>query len=103
MKTVHDHLRINANVAKASKSIEHLNFLVRREISKVVMFGGATVKLGVKVKEELIFKEMKTLWIVFKSPGGHSTWLTNNLFSEVKLDVRDSSNNENLLRPTPSS
>ena len=104
MKTVYDHLRINANLAKASKLIEDFNFLVRREIHKVVMHGGATVKLGVKVKDELIFfKEMTTLWMVFKSPREHSAWLTNDLFAEVKLEVRDSRNNEHLLRPYPSS
>jgi large subunit ribosomal protein L9e len=56
MRLVHAHFPINANVAKDGKSIEMKNFLGGREIHKVVMHGGVTVKLGVEVKDELIFE-----------------------------------------------
>lgn len=56
MRLVHAHFPINATVAKDGKSIEMKNFLGGREVHKVVMQGGVTLRLGADVKDELIFE-----------------------------------------------
>jgi large subunit ribosomal protein L9e len=56
MRLVHAHFPINAIVAKDGKSVEVKNFLGGRQIKKIVMQPGCTVRLSVEVKDELIFE-----------------------------------------------
>jgi large subunit ribosomal protein L9e len=56
MRLVHAHFPINAIVAKDNKSVEIKNFLGGRQIKKIVMQAGCTVRLSVEVKDELIFE-----------------------------------------------
>jgi len=56
MRAVHAHFPINAIVAKDGKSVEVKNFLGGRQIKKVVLQPGCTVKLSAETKDELIFE-----------------------------------------------
>jgi len=56
MRLVHAHFPINATVPAKGNQIEMKNFLGGRELHKVVMAPGVTVKLGTELKDELIFE-----------------------------------------------
>jgi len=56
MRLVHAHFPINATIPKDGKSIEMKNFLGGRELHKVVMAPGVTVKFNPDLKDEVIFE-----------------------------------------------
>lgn len=56
MRLVHAHFPINAVIPKDGSSIEIKNFLGGKQIHRVDMLGGTTVKLNPDLKDELIFE-----------------------------------------------
>merc|ERR1719382_1509290 len=56
MKLVYAHFPINATVSKDSKSVELKNFLGGKQVKKVVVKDGCSVKLSTDAKDELIFE-----------------------------------------------
>ncbi len=56
MRLVHAHFPINVNIAKDGKSIEVKNFLGGKEVKKIELLPGTTVKLNPDLKDELIFE-----------------------------------------------
>ena len=56
MRLVHAHFPINAIVAKDGKSVEIKNFLGGRQVKKIVLQQGCTVRLSTDTKDELIFE-----------------------------------------------
>ena len=55
MRLVHAHFPINVIIPKDGSCIEIKNFLGGRQIKKVDMLGGTTVKVSETVKDEIIF------------------------------------------------
>ena len=56
MRLVHDHFPINVVIPKTNDSITVKNFLGGKQDKTVPMLPGVTVKLGLDVKDELIFE-----------------------------------------------
>ena len=56
MRLVHAHFPINVTIPKDGKSIEVKNFLGGKEVKKIELLPGTTVKLSAEVKDELIFE-----------------------------------------------
>jgi large subunit ribosomal protein L9e len=56
MRLVHAHFPINVAIPKDGKSIEVKNFLGGKEVKKIVLLPGTTVKLNPDLKDELIFE-----------------------------------------------
>ena len=56
MKLVYAHFPINAIVSKDNKSVELKNFLGGKQIKKVTVKPGCSVKLSTDAKDELIFE-----------------------------------------------
>ncbi len=56
MRLVHAHFPINVAIPKDGKSIEVKNFLGGKEVQKIDMLPGTTVKLNPDLKDELIFE-----------------------------------------------
>jgi len=55
MRLVHAHFPINISIAKDAKSLEIKNFLGGRQIQKVKLLPGCTVKMSPELKDELVF------------------------------------------------
>lgn len=55
MRLVHAHFPINAIIPKDGSCVEIKNFLGGRQIKKIDMIGGTTVRSSTDVKDELIF------------------------------------------------
>ena len=56
MRLVHAHFPINVVIPKTNDSITVKNFLGGKQDKTVQMLPGITVKLGLEVKDELIFE-----------------------------------------------
>jgi large subunit ribosomal protein L9e len=56
MRLVHAHFPINVNISKDARSIEVKNFLGGKEVKKIDLLPGTTVKLNPDLKDELIFE-----------------------------------------------
>ncbi len=56
MRLVHAHFPINVAIPKDGKSIEVKNFLGGKEVKKIELLPGVTVKLNPDLKDELIFE-----------------------------------------------
>lgn len=56
MRLVHAHFPINVTIPKDGRSIEVKNFLGGKEVKKIDLLPGTTVKLNPDLKDELIFE-----------------------------------------------
>ena len=56
MRLVHAHFPINVMIPKDGRSIEVKNFLGGKEVKKIELLPGTTVKLNPDLKDELIFE-----------------------------------------------
>ena len=56
MRLVHAHFPITVTIPKDRKSIEVKNFLGGKEVKKIELLPGTTVKLNPDLKDELIFE-----------------------------------------------
>jgi large subunit ribosomal protein L9e len=56
MRLVHAHFPINIIIPKDGKSVEVKNFLGGKEIHKIVMLPGCSVKMSPELKDEVIFE-----------------------------------------------
>jgi large subunit ribosomal protein L9e len=56
MRLVHAHFPINVVIPKDGKSVEVKNFLGGKQVKKIEMLGGTTVKMNPDLKDELIFE-----------------------------------------------
>jgi len=56
MRLVHAHFPINVNIPKDGKSIEVKNFLGGKQIKRIDMLPGTTVRMTENMKDELVFE-----------------------------------------------
>lgn len=56
MRLVHAHFPINVSIPKDGSSIEIKNFLGGKQVKKIDMLAGTTVKLNPDLKDEIIFE-----------------------------------------------
>ena len=56
MRLVHAHFPINIVIPKDAKSLEIKNFLGGKQVKKIDMLPGCTVKMSPELKDELIFE-----------------------------------------------
>ena len=54
MRLVHAHFPINVGIPKDNKSVEIKNFLGGKQIKKIDMQPGCTIKINPDIKDELI-------------------------------------------------
>ena len=54
MRLVHAHFPISVSIPKDGKYVEIKNFLGGKQVKKVDMIGGCTIKLNPDIKDELI-------------------------------------------------
>lgn len=63
MRLVHAHFPINVAIPKDGKSVEIKNFLGGKQIKKIDMLPGCTIKLNPDLKDELIFEGIDNQFI----------------------------------------
>lgn len=56
MRLVHAHFPINVGIPKDGRTIEVKNFLGGKQVKRIELLGGTTVKLNPDLKDELIFE-----------------------------------------------
>jgi large subunit ribosomal protein L9e len=56
MRLVHAHFPINVAIPKDGKSVEIKNFLGGKQVKKIDLLPGCTIKLNPDLKDELIFE-----------------------------------------------
>lgn len=56
MRLVHAHFPINVNIPKDGRSIEVKNFLGGKQIKRIDLLPGTTVKMTENMKDELVFE-----------------------------------------------